>query len=438
MGALFAFAFVLNWLSPIIMEHRPDKFDKAEMETLWVWVILLGFGWACAELARKTKLPSFSWQLFIGIILHNALRPLMAAINVAVIICKILAAIILKSGGDEVERLHFKKIALPTMMLAIPGFIIKFGITFFLLLLLNLDAKTAVLISAIIGSTDPAALIPTFKNVPFKTKHKRLVDISVAESAFNDAVGAIFTTAIGAMILTGVDVSKIVNVATGLVSKHNLGHLGMELLVGILAGHIGGWLMRQYGKHKFINKETSYDFGIIVTLPVAVVFMASYFEGNGFLAAFIAGLAADFNRSSHHLEKSVETQETKIDSIAKPVIFMMAGPFISINELWETAGIGFVVFLFSMIARSVAVIVSLRLANLGMKVKMTWRETWFMCIINETGVIPIVLAVMTVAQFTELTMLMPLTAWVVIWTLGVLPAITPWWAKILKLTEPKP
>jgi hypothetical protein len=55
--------------------------------------------------------------------------------------------------------------------------------------------------------------------------------------------------------------------------------------------------------------------------------------------------------------------------------------------------------------------------------------------VRETGVIPVVLAVITVAQFPELTLLMPLTAWVVIWTLTLLPALTPWWARKLDVVQ---
>jgi hypothetical protein len=63
------------------------------------------------------------------------------------------------------------------------------------------------------------------------------------------------------------------------------------------------------------------------------------------------------------------------------------------------------------------------------------REKLFLCSVRETGVIPVVLAVITVAQFPELQLLMPLTAWVVIWTLTLLPAITPWWATQLRLVK---
>jgi len=112
------------------------------------------------------------------------------------------------------------------------------------------------------------------------------------------------------------------------------------------------------------------------------------------------------------------------------MIFMMVGPFVSLGDLADTAVMGFIVsILFMLVARPLAVMVSMLPTNLNMKDKL------FMSAIRETGVIPVVLAVITVAQFPELTLLMPLTAWVVIWTLTVLPAITPWWAAKLKIVD---
>ncbi len=434
---LFAVAFGVNALSPIIFAHIPPKIDKAEVETFWVLFLIFGFGWGAAELAKKTIIPSFTLQLFLGIVLHDALKPLLAEIAMAVILCKILAAVILKSGGDEVERRHFGKIAFPTIMLATVGFLLKFFVSLFILLMIGVDGNTAALVSAIIGSTDPAALIPTLKNVQFKEKHKWLMNMAISDSAINDVVGSMCTFAVIAMIKSGVDVSLLKNVFIGFGNSHNLTHLGKELLFGFLFGYLGGWIMRQYGKHKFTNHETTYDVMVILGLPMFVYFGAVYFEGSGFLAAFIAGLVADYNHSTHHFKKSLEFMEMQIDSFAKPAIFMMAGPFVSLSDLWETAGLGLMVALASVFARIIAVIVSLKLSNIATKNKITWKEILFTCVVNETGVIPIVLAVVTVAQFTELTMLMPLTAWVVIWTLGVLPAITPWWAKILGLTKDK-
>ena len=110
------------------------------------------------------------------------------------------------------------------------------------------------------------------------------------------------------------------------------------------------------------------------------------------------------------------------------MIFMMVGPFVAVNDLWETALLGLLVSLvFIFVARPAAVMLSLLPTNLNMKDKL------FMSCVRETGVIPVVLAVITVAEFPNLRLLMPLTAWVVIWTLTLLPAITPWWSKKLDI-----
>ena len=109
---------------------------------------------------------------------------------------------------------------------------------------------------------------------------------------------------------------------------------------------------------------------------------------------------------------------------------MMVGPFVALQQLADTAGMGLCVSLvFILLARPVAVFVAL------LPTKISRQEKLFLCAVRETGVIPVVLAVVTVAQFPDMTLLMPLTAWVVIWTLTVLPALTPWWAQKLNMTE---
>ena len=96
----------------------------------------------------------------------------------------------------------------------------------------------------------------------------------------------------------------------------------------------------------------------------------------------------------------------------------------------DTALLGLgVALLFMVVVRPVAVFVSLFFTRISLKEKL------LLCAVRETGVIPVVLAVITVAQFPTMTLLMPLTVWVVIWTLTLLPAITPWWASKLNMLE---
>lgn len=436
-AALFVFAYLLNLTAPAILERLTllGGTEAAIANSLWCLGLFLIFGWVCSKLSEGTIFPSFTLQLLVGIVLHDALAPIASSVMLAVVACTALAAIILKGGGDEVDRRDFVKIAFPTVMIALVGYLITFFVMFPILMALGLDGKTAALLAAILGSTDPAALIPTLKRIAFKDEYKRLASISVAESALNDAAGAIFVAAIASMILAGVSVDSMGSLVSGLSSAENLLHLGGQFLFGAVAGVIGWGAMYSYEVYKSRDNErdvgeTTYDFAVVLAIPLVTFLLAQAIHGNGFMAAFVAGLLANYNHGKEYFHKTLHTMEIKIESIAKPTIFMMVGPFVALSDLWDTAVLGLMVSLFFiLVARPVAVMLSLLPTNLSMKDKL------FMSVVRETGVIPVVLAVITVAQFPELTLLMPLTAWVVIWTLTLLPAITPWWSRKLGIVQ---
>jgi NhaP-type Na+/H+ or K+/H+ antiporter len=428
---LFLAAYLLNLIAPYFLGYI-ESFEETQaaiVGTLWCMSLFLGFGWACSYFAEGTIFPNFALQLLAGILLHDALAPVAKEIILAVVVCTALAAIILKCGGDDIERTAFAKVAFPVFMIAVVGYLLTFFVMFMLLVAIGLDGKTSALLSAIIGSTDPASLIPTLKKLVFEDRYKRLEDLAVAESAFNDGVGAIFTAAVATMILGGSDISSTSELISGLSSQDNLLHLAKQFLLGSLAGIIGWGAMLAYEKYRLKTfilhaAENSYDFALVLVIPLATFLLAQSIGGNGFLAAFVSGLLANYGHGKEHFHGTLRAMEVKIESIAKPVIFMMVGPFVSLPELAASALPGFAVsLLFIVLARPFAVIISLLPTGISM------REKLFMSVVRETGVIPVVLSVITAAQFPELVLLMPLTAWVVIWTLIILPAITPWWAR---------
>ena len=49
----------------------------------------------------------------MGIVLHDALAPIASQMVLSVVICTALAAIILKGGGDELDRRDFVKETTP-------------------------------------------------------------------------------------------------------------------------------------------------------------------------------------------------------------------------------------------------------------------------------------------------------------------------------------
>ncbi len=436
-GLLLALAALVNSVSPTLLQHlgHAGGAESAIATSLWCLSLFLVFGWACSKAAEATVFPSFTLQLLAGIVLHDALAPLSVELTLSVVVCTALAAIILKSGGDEIERKDFLKIAYPTVMIAVLGYFITFIVMFPLLMLLGLDGKTAALLAAILGSTDPAALIPTLKPLIFKPEYTRVSNLAVAESALNDAVGAIFTAAVVAMALTGAQLGSLAGLAEGLLSADNLLMLGQQFFFGALAGMIG-WMgvavFERYKARRFANEqaEHSYDFAVVLVVPLMTFVLAQAMHGNGFLAAFIVGLLGNFNHGSPEFKTLLHNMESKIESVAKPTIFMMVGPFVSLANLSHTLWLGLAIAaLFIVVARPLAVMLSLALTGVSFKEKL------FLCAVRETGVIPVVLAVITVAQFPEMTQLMSLTAWVVIWTLTLLPAVTPWWARKLQMAD---
>lgn len=437
---LFISAVVVNAAAPAVISHIGllEGTEATLALSLWCLGLFLIFGWACGKFAEGTLFPSFTLQLLVGIVLHDALSPLAAQLPLAVVVCTALAAIILKSGGDEIDRRDFMKIAYPTLLISVVGYLVTFFVMFPLLMLLGLNGRTAALLAAIIGSTDPAALIPTLKQLLFKEEYKRLTGLAVAESALNDAVGAIFTGAVASMIHAGLGVESLSGLSAGLFSQENMLHLGQQMLFGLAAGVVGWGAMVQYEKYKLKNytpgnADAPYDFALVLAIPLATFLLAQTIHGNGFLAAFIAGLLANFNHGAAHFRTQIQNLETHIESVAKPTIFMMVGPFVALSDLADTALLGLgVSLIFIFIARPLAVLVSLFPTNVKFKEKL------FLCAVRETGVIPVVLAVITVAQFPDLKLMMPLTAWTVIWTLSFLPAVTPWWSARLGLVEQQP
>jgi cell volume regulation protein A len=116
---------------------------------------------------------------------------------------------------------------------------------------------------------------------------------------------------------------------------------------------------------------------------------------------------------------------------------MLLGPLVDIGQLIDYAWIGIgASLLFVVVVRPLTVFLSL----LPLRVfgyKYTIGELGFMCSVRETGVIPVVLLIIVAKQLPSLEGLVPIGIWVVLFTLIVLPIMTPWWAKVCKVSITK-
>lgn len=425
--------YIVNYLYDIYGSHI-----KEDLLPFMVIGILLGFGFLAKKFGDGTVLPSFVVLLLLGFFLKSPLLLVVSQGGLLIFLVVFFANLILGLGGVEIDRKEFIKIWIPTVSMAVIGYLIStvlFG--FFGNLILQLfgvetNPNYMYLLGAILGSTDPAAIVPTLKNLVFKNKN--LPNIAIAESAINDVIGSVVTFALLANITS--DFGSPLRFFQTIGGGENLQTLGIEVVIGLVFGLIGAFLLRGYSKNlKKPNKEEQgYEVGFILFVFVACYFFATQFHGAGFLASFIAGLIAEYSFHGEQYHKTAMQIESKIDWLAKPVIFMLLGPMVDLEKLWQYAPLGITCALaFILLCRVPSVVISIGISNLS-KQKLTMKEMFFFFLVRETGVIPIVLLI-AAAQKVQVDWMMPVAVWIVLITLIVLPIMTPWWSKKLQLVE---
>src|SRR5450631_925958 len=161
---------------------------------LMVFGIILAFGVASAVLARKLKIPDVAVFLVLGTLLGPGAAGIIdvksdSALNQLVLIFG--SCYILFDGGASLRLKVLKEVWITIVVIATIGVVITVIITGFAAnLILGLPIITALLFGAVIASTDPATLVPVFKQVRIR---ERVAQTVLSESAFNEAMGAIVT-----------------------------------------------------------------------------------------------------------------------------------------------------------------------------------------------------------------------------------------------------
>src|SRR6185369_4184825 len=137
---------------------------------------------------------------------------------------------ILFDGGASLRFKVLKEVWITIVVIATVGVVITAAITGFAATqILGMPLVTALLFGAVVASTDPATLVPVFKQVRIR---ERVAQTVMSESAFNDAMGAILTF-------------SVMGVALGTGGTFSLGSAVFDLvsnaLIGVVAGGILGY-----------------------------------------------------------------------------------------------------------------------------------------------------------------------------------------------------
>jgi len=359
---------------------------EAAKETLMFGALVLAIGTVTGLVAQRIRIPDVAVFLIVGIAIGPAgvgLVHVKADSALYQIILLFGASYILFDGGASLRLEVLKRVWITIVIISTVGVLITGAITGIAAhAVLGVPWMVALLMGAALASTDPATLVPIFRQVKIRD---RVAQTVMSESAFNDAMGAIVTFGVLA-VATGSGEFSLAGSLFDLLKQAGIG-----IMAGALLGYFAALLIA-HDRWGFLA-----EYAPVVTL-VAVIgayFAASGLQASGFMAVFVFGIMVGNKDSFGFTMRASESQ--KLDDfvmttafIMRLFIFILLGAQVDFHlmSLYWLGGIG-VVAVFMLVARPITVFAC---ALPDRRAKWSVNEMLFMCWTRETGVIPAALA----------------------------------------------
>ena len=300
-----------------------------------------------------------------------------ANFEAAYLIGHLALAIILLDGGMRTRMKTFRVGLRPALSLATFGVVITSSLTGLLAMwLFNLNWLEALLVGAIVGSTDAAAVFSMLggKGVSLNERVSATLEI---ESGTNDPM-AIFLTI---TLITLISQSESAPAAALLMFVQQFG-------IGGLAGWLGGRFFVALLKKV---RLTTGMYPLLVTGAGLSLFAATnLLGGSGFLAIYLAGLLLGNSRIIQL--RHILPVHDGLAWLSQIGLFLILGLLVTPQSMWEIAVTGTLLGLgLIFIARPLAVLVCLKPFF-----HFSWKESLFIAWVGLRGAVPIVLAIFPV------------------------------------------
>jgi cell volume regulation protein A len=369
-------------------ENPLDTSSSLEIarHTLLSCGLILAVGTLAGLLAQKIRIPDVAVFLLTGIAIGPhalGLIHIEAASALNQIILLFGASYILFDGGAALRFNVLKQVWITIVVLATVGVLITAVITGVAAhYILGIPMTVALLLSATIASTDPATLVPIFRQIRIRD---RVAQTVMSESAFNDAMGAIVTFAVLA-VATGSGEFSLTNAVFDLLKQS---------LTGIVAGVVLGYLAALLIAHERWAFLAEYAPVVTLAAVIGAYFAAAGLQASGFMAVFVFGIMLGNKETFGFAMQAGEAK--KLDEyilttafIMRLFIFILLGAqvdFALMGRYW-LGGVA-VVTVLMLVARPATVFLC---ALPDRRARWSLHEMLFMCWTRETGVIPAALA----------------------------------------------
>jgi len=398
--------------------------------TLMSGALILAIGTVTGFVAQKCKIPDVAIFLIVGIAIGPAgfgLIDIKADSALYQIILLFGASYILFDGGASLRFDILKRVWITIVVISTIGVLITAAITGFAAhVALGLPWIVALLLGAALASTDPATLVPIFRQVKIRD---RVAQTVMSESAFNDAMGAIVTFGVLAVAMGTGEFSL-----TGSVID-----LFKQAAVGIVAGAVLGYLAAVLIAHERWAFLSEYAPVVTLVAVIGAYFAADGLQASGFMAVFVFGIMIG-NKDSFGFEMQPGEQQ-KLDDyvmtnafIMRLFIFILLGSQVDFHlmaQYW-VGGVA-VVLILMFVTRPVTVFAC---ALPDRRAKWSFNEMLFMCWTRETGVIPAALAGLLLGlKAPGASVIASVTFIAILMTILIQAPTTKWLAKRLGLLE---
>jgi cell volume regulation protein A len=354
--------------------------------TLLALGLVLAIGTVAALLAQKIRIPDVAVFLVAGIAIGPQALDLVqikadSALNQIILLFG--ASYILFDGGAALRIEVLKKVWITIVTIATIGVLITAGITALAAhIILGASPMVALLLGATIASTDPATLVPIFRQIRISD---RVAQTVTSESAFNDPMAAILSFSVLAAAMGSGEFS-VLNAIFDLLKQS---------VIGIFAGTALGYLAAFLITHERWAFLAEYAPVVTLVAVIGAYFAADGLQASGFMAVFVFGIVLG-NKEAFGLQMEAGEAQ-KLDEfvlttafIMRLFIFILLGAQVDFT-LMGRYGLGgvAVVTILMLVARPATVFVC---ALPDRRARWTLREMLFMCWTRETGVIPAALA----------------------------------------------
>jgi cell volume regulation protein A len=280
--------------------------------------------------------------------------------------------LILYEGGLQTSWRRLREVAVPAALLSTVGVFVTALVTSLAAhALFDLSWLEAILLGAVVSSTDAAAVFATLR---FTHIRRRLARTLEAESGGNDPMAIALTLGLIAWIERphshGLDDLVVLIVR----------QLGLGLLIGAVLGAIATWVFARI-------PQSIGAFAPVASIAVAALSFgaADVIGGSGFLAVYLVGLAVGSTPSRYR--RQLVAFHEGIAFVAQVALFVVLGLLVFPRELPHVALPGLALaFLLMLVARPAAVWVSTAVSE------FTHRDRVLLGWAGLRGAAPIVVA----------------------------------------------